>query len=60
MKKYDLIIGFGCSFMEGGGLDNQTIHMRMHGLETPISLNETEINEPSFSFDVGHRNLRRI
>ena len=42
MKKYDLIIGFGCSFMEGGGLDNQTIHMRMHGLETPISLNETE------------------
>ena len=42
MKKYDLIIGFGCSFMEGGGLDNQTIHMRMHGLKTPISLNETE------------------
>jgi len=42
MKKYDLIIGFGCSFMEGGGLDNPEIHMRIHGLKTPIGYDETE------------------
>jgi hypothetical protein len=42
MKQYDLIVGFGCSFMEGGGLDNPEIHMRMHGLEKPISIDEAE------------------
>ena len=26
MKKYDLIIGFGCSFTEGGGLDNPNVY----------------------------------
>ena len=24
--KYDLIVGFGCSFTEGGGLDNPIVH----------------------------------
>ncbi len=26
MKKYDLIVGFGCSFTEGGGLDNPNVY----------------------------------
>jgi len=33
MKKYDLIIGIGCSFMEGGGLDNTEIHKLLNGLD---------------------------
>jgi hypothetical protein len=26
MKKYDLVMGFGCSFTEGGGLDNPNVY----------------------------------
>lgn len=32
MKKYDLIVGIGCSFMEGGGLDNIEIHKKLNNL----------------------------
>lgn len=32
MKKYDLIVGIGCSFMEGGGLDNVEIHKKLNNL----------------------------
>ena len=39
MKQYDLIVGIGCSFMEGGGLDNPEIHKILNGL------NETASND---------------
>ncbi len=37
MKKYDLIVGIGCSFMEGGGLDNPEIHKILNGLDEVAS-----------------------
>lgn len=32
MKRYDLVVGIGCSFMEGGGLDNIEIHKKLNNL----------------------------
>jgi hypothetical protein len=37
---YDLIIGFGCSFMEGGGLDNPEIHKRINKLNKVAELQD--------------------
>lgn len=37
MKKYDLIVGIGCSFMEGGGLDNTEIHKKLNNLSETAS-----------------------
>lgn len=37
MKQYDLIVGIGCSFMEGGGLDNPMIHKILNNLESIAS-----------------------
>jgi hypothetical protein len=39
--KYDLIIGFGCSFMEGGGLDNPEIHKKINKLANVLGLDDT-------------------
>lgn len=38
MKKYDLIIGFGCSFMEGGGLDNRNIYKFLNNINLTIEV----------------------
>ena len=38
MKKYDLIVGIGCSFMEGGGLDNIEIHRILNSLKEPQNI----------------------
>ena len=40
---YDLIIGFGCSFMEGGGLDNPEIHKRINKLNKVAELEDAII-----------------
>jgi hypothetical protein len=42
MKKYDLIVGIGCSFMEGGGLDNPDIHKALNGLDEIASIDDRE------------------
>jgi hypothetical protein len=33
MKQYDLIVGFGCSFTEGGGLDNPNIYKFINNID---------------------------
>lgn len=33
MRKYDLVIGFGCSFTEGGGLDNPNVYKFINNIE---------------------------
>lgn len=43
MKKYDLIVGMGCSFMEGGGLDDREIYSYINKLNKPITISELDI-----------------
>jgi hypothetical protein len=33
MKQYDLIVGFGCSFTEGGGLDNPNVYKFINNID---------------------------
>ena len=42
MKKYDIIVGIGCSFMEGGGLDNPEIHKIINKLDEIASDDDRE------------------
>ena len=34
MKTFDIVIGNGCSFTEGGGLNNHEIHRFLTGVDT--------------------------
>lgn len=33
MKNYDLVVGFGCSFTEGGGLDNPNVYKFINNID---------------------------
>jgi hypothetical protein len=43
MKQYDLVVGFGCSFLDGGGLDNPQIYKKLNKVDSILGLgNSTE------------------
>lgn len=46
MKKYDVLVSFGCSFTEGGGLNNQNYHNYLNGnpiLKEPLPVLDEHI-----------------
>lgn len=42
MKRYDLVVGFGCSFMQGGGLDNIELYKKLNNIEREVDIKEAE------------------